>query len=581
MLTLDFNQHKFHNHNDLRRKIFSNILNNIDGIKKAREINFDFSKCIFDFDIIFIELFDQNSLEYRTLYKEYDNFSLIKDVLHAIAVEDSNEKNQPVYDLIFIFNNAIFNGYPKFDFLRCSKLYFGNTIFKKGALFRHLEAKYVLYEPRLLDADVTFYHRKKADIEAGILRGDTLGKIEEFHYRHALEGNGSTFFIGVSFTKEAHFTDAVLDNVQFSHLDVSTLSKCYFANSMLEETKFYNCHFPYHKNAWTIFDKDGWDKQPFFIFLLSGLLLCVLFLYAPFLAIAGAAVLNAFVFMPLMSLISKISFLNVNKHMAIADDIKLSNSQQSFNAEDNYHVIREIYRQLRVNFEKHGDYQTAGEFYYSQRYTELLTFGSRFYPSFWQWNLLGIHHIVNGFGERWVRAFVWFFSTWIVFAFLLQPNIDFTSSKSTPEYFLNAYHDNIDKNLTYNLNFDENSITSDLNRSMHFMLIAKTTFEDTGSFYICKSPQIIEEKNVTKKVFAFDNRFDYHYTEQYIPMLREDPSIYFAYSFTKMISPFVSEEKNWFTTRSKDAHILGIFESILLWFFFGAFVLAVKNKIKR
>ena len=64
-------------------------------------------------------------------------------------------------------------------------------------------------------------------------------------------------------------------------------------------------------------------------------------------------------------------------------------------------------------------------------------------------------------------------------------------------------------------------------------------------------------------------------------MLKDDYTTRLAYSLTKMISPFMSEEKNWFTPRSEKAHLSGIFESLLLWFFFGAFVLAVKNKIKR
>ncbi|KFN39006.1 MAG: hypothetical protein JU82_09070 [Sulfuricurvum sp. MLSB] len=581
-MKISFFKRRFADQNFLSLTIFQLLDSHIDPLDKHETIIFDFSECTFLFDVNFAELFSKYSTGYIYAYKYSKKISLINEIVSSVKVlEDISTHPQSSNSLIFNFNNATFKGYPKFDFLCCSELHFKNTIFHKGALLRHLDIQYVLYEPRLLGADATFYHRKKADLAAGILRGKELGKIAVFHYRHALEGSGFTFLIGVKFTKEARFTDAVLDRVQFSHLNEETLSKCFFANSMLEETKFYNCHFPYHQNSWTIFDKEGWYKRPLLILILSLLIFVALCMYSPYFAIAGAAVINAFVFMPLMSALSKISFLNLNKHIAIGDDIKISKVQKSVDAESNYHAIREIYRQLRVNFEKHGDYQTAGEFYYSQRYTELLTFGSKFNRSFWQWNLLSIHHIVNGFGERWIRSLGWFLMTWIGFAFLTQPNLDFISSKSTPEYFFNVYKDNRDKKLTYNLSFDENNLTDEMNQPKHFILLVKTNYEDGNSTYYYKAPKLTEEKNSTKRIFAFDNRFDYAFTEQYIPMLRDDYTTKLAYSLTKMVSPFMSEEKNWFTPRSKDAHLLGIFESVLLWFFFGAFVLAVKNKIKR
>jgi hypothetical protein len=582
-MKISFWGRNFTDQNYLSLEIFQLLDRHIHQLDENKSIVFDFSKCKFSFEVHFVELFDINSHGYLYTYKHSKNFSLINKIISTIELlEDSISDSQPPCSLIFIFDNAIFESYPRFNFLRCSELHFKNTIFHKGALFKHLDVEYVLYEPRLLGADATFYHRKKADLAAGILRGKELGQIATFHYRHALEGSGSTFFIGVKFTKEARFTDAVLDKVQFSHLSEETLSKCFFANSMMEETKFYNCHFPYQLNEWTIFDNEGWYKKPFFILIIPALLSLIMWINMnPIFFFVGATIINAFVFMPSMWLLSQISFFNINKHIAIGDDINVSQKQKPIDANDNYHAIREIYRQLRVNFEKHGDYQIAGEFYYSQRYTELLTFGSKFIHSYWQWNLLSIHHVVNGFGERWVRALSWFFITWVGFAFFTQPNLDFISSKSTPEYFLHAYTDNSDKNLTYNLAFNEDNLTNEMNLSKHFMLLAKTNYKDEGSTYYCKTPKLIEEKNSTKRIFAFDNRFDYAFTEQYIPMLRDDYTTRLAYSLTKMISPFMSEEKNWFTPRSKDAHLLGIFESILLWFFFGAFVLAVKNKIKR
>ncbi|MGD9970161.1 MAG: hypothetical protein AB7S65_06860 [Sulfuricurvum sp.] len=587
-MKINFFKRNFTDQNFLSLTIFQLLNSHINPLENNTNITLDFSECNFLFDVNFVELFSKNSTGYEYAYKYSKKFLFIDEIVSTIQLEENKSiDTESPYNLIFIFNNAVFHGYPKFDFLRCSELHFKNTIFHKGALFRHLDVHYVLYEPRLLGADATFYHRKKADLSAGILRGKELGEIATFHYRHALEGSGSTFFIGVKFTKEARFTDAVLDKVQFSHLNEETLGKCFFANSMIEETKFYNCHFPYQSNFLTVLDKNSYYKKLYMILILEILIIMLLYLfYKQDISIAimlfitiFAGIINAYFFMPGMWWLSKIPFLNINKHIAVGDDIKISKIQKSADAEDNYHAIREIYRQLRVNFEKHGDYQLAGEFYYSQRYTELLTFGNQYYH-FWQWNLLGIHHIVNGFGERWIRALGWFFATWIGFAMIAQPNIHFTSSKSTPEYFLYAYDDTNSSSIS-NLNFNKHNLTNNIHHPAHFMLLATTYYEDGNSTYYDKSPKLIEEKNSTKTVYAFDNRFDYAFTKQYIPMLKNEYTTQLGYSLTKMVSPFVSEEKNWFSTRSKDAHILGIIESILLWFFFGAFVLAVKNRIKR
>ena len=55
----------------------------------------------------------------------------------------------------------------------------------------------------------------------------------------------------------------------------------------------------------------------------------------------------------------------------------------------------------------------------------------------------------------------------------------------------------------------------------------------------------------------------------------------FAHSLSKMIAPFISEEKKWFQDRSSKAYYIGFLETILLWIFFLAFVFAVKNRIRR
>lgn len=480
------------------------------------------------------------------------------------------------FKLDISFDKAIFESYPNFDNLRCHKLSFSNTVFKKGARFRHINVDDVLFEPRELSADATFFHREKADIDAGKLRGDKMGRIGRFKYRHQLEGDGTTFLIGMNFTERAEFTDCVLDKIQFSFIDEGSMSKCFFANSMMEDAKFYNCDFPSLADTHSVLAKDSTNKP-------AGLALSAIFIFATYLMATAdafifavaliAAMYSIFITMPIFDLFGMffrtVFKVNANTHKAIADDIEMIKKQKKEHQEDNYKTIREIYRQLKNNFDKHGDYQTAGDFYYSQRYCEAVNFGGTFRRQFAQTIILWIHYSINGFGERWLRAFIWFLVTLLGFAFLYMPNEDFISTKSTPEYFLNAYHK--DGNKTSQVAFNREKITGkacDANDS-HFMEIATTSYKDD------------DKKDINKTFYAYDSRFDFDYTSQLIPILKNEFEVKFAHSLSKMIAPFISEEKKWFQDRSSKAYYIGFLETILLWIFFLAFVFAVKNRIRR
>jgi hypothetical protein len=134
---------------------------------------------------------------------------------------------------------------------------------------------------------------------------------------------------------------------------------------------------------------------------------------------------------------------------------------------------------------------------------------------------------------------------------------------------LNAYSDN------HIIDFNQSSKTSnELNSTAHFLLIAETNYKDLNK----------------TTIFAYDDRFNFEFNEQYIPMLKNDKSNILSilpnatqlyYSFSNIISPFIPDNKQWFTNRTNTAVKLSILETILLWFFFGAFVLAVKNRIRR
>ncbi len=546
------------------------------------------------FDVEFPEAIDFNL--HKILKNMYDKYSNLK-----VATEGK---------LSISFDRAIFENYPNFDNVQCHKLSFSNTVFKKGARFRHIDVDDVLFEPRELSADATFFHREKADIDTGVLRGKEIGKIGRFKYRHQLEGDGTTFLIGMRFTERAEFTDCVLDKVQFSFIDEGSMSKCFFANSMIEDTKFYNCSFPLKPNLPSVLDKRMWFGSPLWfvikfvaivllvylddeilkIFDVNNVVIFLFFCFAFIFLMPLFFGLFNLIFMLVMFFMQKIvssvtsNDMKVNHHVATGDDDKIPSLVHDI-AILNSKTVREVYRQLKVNFEQHGDYQTAGDFYYSQRYCEMIGFSDAHGKQLSQISLISLQHWINGFGERWFRALIWFLVTLLGFAFFVyEPNKDFISTKSTPEYFLHANinDDKGDKNHTCKIYFDRCSVTNDLNKSADFMLIAKTSFDDDNVTFNAFGKDFVYEPNSTvKKIFAYDNRFDYQYSEQYIPMLKNNDGVLVAHSLSKMIAPFVSEEKKWFQDRSERAYYLGFLETILLWIFFLAFVFAVKNRIRR
>lgn len=387
------------------------------------------------------------------------------------------------------------------------------------------------------------------------------------------------------FDEKAEFTDAILDNVVFSYIEKESMSRCFFANSFLENAEFYNCDFPYQIDRFGYLSKDRYGKSYIGSLLFSiimSVFYCWIIMYKQWgflpILLLTLPMLYLFIMYSLWYLPNKLFKTNTSTHKAIGDDIAMIKIQKQEHQEDNYRTIREVYRQLKINFEKHGDYQSAGDFYYSQRYCEMINFGGIFNKQFLQTLILGVHYFINGFGERWLRAFVWFLLTIFGFAFLYTPNEDFISTKSTPEHFFYAYKDD---DGTCRIDFNESNATNDIKQKAHFIIIAKSNFEDKNTTYKIYNKEISTAADKNKTVFAFDNRFDYHSNEQYIPMLKDEFVTKLIYSFSKTIAPFVSDERKWFQDRSGNAHILAFTESILLWIFFAAFAVAVNNRIRR
>lgn len=496
--------------------------------------------------------------------KEIDRFSFqgleccyIEKFKNALYGRDQNFK------ISLNFKHTIFDSYIKFDNLHCEKLNFENTVFNKGARLRFINVNEIIYEPKRLGGDVTFANKYFDNEENQII--DLNTKIGTFKYRHQITGTGFTFFVGINFEKIAYFTNSILDRVHFSNMN---LSKCLFISSKIDKTRFYNCDFPQHENLPLMISKDTpniflWFLGLFFILLI----MTVSIEYShdiPLIYIIGILLYGNLIFMPLAFLLQKLvsSKLSVNKHFCVYDEI-VQKQDITFEQKISFNrSLREIYKQLKINFQTNEDYQIAGDFYYSQRYLEIIPLETKD-GKILQWVLLNTHHWINGFGERWLRPILWSGLSILIFMFLNTPNKDYISTPSTPVFLLQGYNQNIGK-----LDLNESNISDNPNILHHFLNIANTTYLN-GS----------ESKE--KIIFAYDNVYDYHYTKQMIPMIRDDLNSRFLYSLSHFALPFMSNQKRWFQTTNSTSLYLSTIETIFLWFFFGAFVLAIKNRIKR
>jgi hypothetical protein len=494
--------------------------------------------------------------------KEIENFSFQDiDCCYATKFKNALHGRDPDFKISLNFKHTVFDSYIKFDSLHCEKLNFENTVFNKGARLRFINVKAIIYEPKHLGGDVTFANKYFDNEENQIL--DLNTKIGTFKYRHQITGTGFTFFVGIDFEKIAYFTNSILDRVHFANMN---LSKCLFISSKIDKTRFYNCDFPQQENLPIMISK---DTPNIFLWFLGLFFILFIMIFSigytndiPFFYIFGIFIYGNLIFMPLAFLLQKIisSKISVNKHFCVYDEI-MQKQDADFEQKINFnHSLREIYRQLKINFQTNEDYQTAGDFYYSQRYIEIIPLETKD-GKILQWFLLNTHHWVNGFGERWLRPLFWIAITILIFMGINTPNRDYVSTPSTPVFLLEAFNQTTEK-----LDFNESNIS-------HFLNIANTTYLNESDSNTSKPKE--------KIVFAYNNIYDYHYTKQMIPTVQNDLTTRLLYSASHFALPFMSDQKKWFQTTNSKSLYLSTIETILLWFFFGAFVLAIKNRIKR
>lgn len=514
-------------------------------------------------------MFDDSTIKFEM--KVLDFFSKIN--INSTQIDDFNDSlkgKNTHYEISFSFKNTIFEKCPSFDNLHCYSLNFYNTVFKQGAKIRWITAKEIDYSPRTLDADVTFAHEGYADIDNKKLSVLNTSSIQKLKFRHNLEGNGWTYFIGLHITEKADFTNTVLNKVHFSNMN---MNNCYFANAIIQDTRFINCNFPQMKDLWTgAMSKTGYisndPKRYGFIatllfFSTLGVLIWLLAHFFESWILISILLIFAIPFFNYPFLFIYKYFLGKNKHFCI--HFATADEKLAFEEKDpelfskNINLLREVYRQLRTNLEKNNDFQKAGEFYFSQRHMELALFDFEDpTKSAMQQLLMHSLHWINGFGERWVRSFVWLFLTIIIFSFVFVPNKDFVATTETPTFMLEECSPGIRTSVNYN------SITS-----LSLPKNTKMKFANNENIFYHLSDDNTTVK-IEKRVIKFD-QFD----------IFKGIKVRLTYSLSHLVAPFTPDEKKWFTTHSEKAYILGFLETILLWLFAFAGAVAINNRIKR
>ena len=531
---------------------------------------YDFYQTKECYDVKQIAILVKNAIERGINYISFEDVEFtLNDFDFSKVIFDSLDSNKKecFKFVTFYFKNSTFKSHISFSQFNCKKLIFDNSTFKLGATIKNSNFQVVRFLPKELDSDVIFknceilyfkYRTQKIG-EAFIRFYDVIfgNKIKivdkEFKFFKSIknckvikeEKEKSKYKYG-----KADFRNSNLDYVHFQNIDMKNV---YLLESKVDKTILQNCQFPYHKNIYHV------HSIKFVLKALGFACLGVAIIYIMMFFLLKESILLMYIYISILSpvfidffmiFILKVSLFDGS--IVIADDLKKF-KKNNFLREKK---VKEIYRQLSLNYENSLDSVKAMDFYYNYRYINY-TFYINSNLSFLYGLLFPIHHAVNSFGTNWFKPLVWFLLTIICFSFLTTPNIDYISTQSTPSYLLIAYK----KNKV--ISFDRSRVSEENNSSAHFLLIAKTNLKDENS------------------TFAYDNRFDFNFSQQYIPMLIDDFKIHFYYSVSHIISPFVPDNKKWFANRSEKAVYLSFLETILLWFFFGAFILAIKNRIKR
>ncbi|WP_373032792.1 pentapeptide repeat-containing protein [Sulfurovum sp.] len=522
----------------------------------------------------------------QALLEAYVTFCYLHDmdidfsgvVLHDFKFPTEDRKYKKVN-----FSRAYFIGYPNFDGLHCEELILVDCIFERGSRFKNVQIEKLSFKPTKVKEAVVFETGGYIDKQTGLLIQNNNAYIKEVTvFKNHVEGDGKVFFVGCNF-EEANFTNGMLDSLVFQ---TCNLKNAHFLNSKIDETEFRNCSFT--ENYERPFFTEIQGRTEKYTNLLGGI---AIFLAVPFFWYTGLyeflntglintylSILVVLVIWPALAFIAapinlflyifnkyinrhinnpvELNKIQAGYHIAIADEFKLykelsylgkmSHNDPSFEKKKDQikkslHALTAAYLHLTKNFENTKDIQTAGNFFYSLRYTQIVS-GQR---DIIEMSILYFHYAVNGFGERFIRPLIWFMLTLFIVSISLKPNTHYIPTENTPYFLLQGYKEDV-SSFKYT--------TGNTKAIASVMLETNSTlFNKKINHLSINIPQFDESNHI-------------------IPIY---------YSLAGVVSFFTPESKKWFQNKTPTASNLQFMEGIFSWFFLGAFILAIRNRIRR
>lgn len=507
------------------------------------------------------------------------------------------------------FKNVIFQKYVRFDNLQCINLEFIDVYFEKGGGIKRkrdngfLQIATLVFKPFQVQNDFVIDLGMHAN-ENGLLEIADRCSIQNIEFENHKDGNGKIYFIGIHKDTDADFRNMMLDNVFFQGSDFT--NTC-FLNAKIDKTEFHNCIFPEIRNhkyvnmldeKWNVrFIQIGFVVitismyifvQQLFLDQYPILFNFILF-FIPFYLLIALFSLNAW-FHPFEyffgNLLKMTNLLALNKvqglhhHFGTKDEVLINEVLLQFahkskmdqdyfplrnQLQHSYFSLIELYKQLKENFGK-NDFQTAGNFFYSQRYMEMISVTyKKSLPESW---VLNVHCFVNGFGERFMRPLILLITTIVLFAWIPELAI--------PKDVLPKWM-NLPKAITANKDYIATSSTP------MFLLQVDDRNKSCAPILMDANQSItLQVQNEKQKNFYLDKKIDNNATISFaVPKLKEDWHTAFYYSLSHFNDPFLSDNRQWFQEVSEKAIFWGWVERGLLWLFSVAFALAVFHRIKR
>ena len=500
---------------------------------------------------------------FRTVIRKYakqqnaqQNKVIFKDTtFYHFAIDTSVD-----YDSIEL-EKVIFECCPDFDKLKCENLIIDDCSFNAGGRFKRVQIDTLKMSTKKVEQALVFEVGKYA--KDGLLEDENgyINKVDK--YTNHVDGKGKVFFVGMNFEKEANFTNTMLEQVVFQNCD---LKKVRFLNAHVDNTEFRNCVFPKNslRSNFDELEKSFADKYKFQILLVVAIVMYYLFKDSSIGSIHYILMMPIVMYLFGSFMLYIIHWLNkifslYYDHICTYDEIDIynkmdelkinNNDEKREQIKDTLMSLSSLYLSFQRNFESKNEIQKGGNFFYSRRYVGLLSLRANF-QNMIERSIIIFHFAVNGFGERIARPIFLLTFITLISLFCVNPNEDFIATKATPYYLLENNNTISNKNTTLVYT------VVDLNKSSRLFGIRHS---DTP--YSIVVPKLKADNNTIFDSDELNNR------------------AFFVLS--KYIGFVTPANKTWYKSITLTAQIVTVVIGTFSWFLIGAFVLAVRNRIRR